>query len=475
MICLTLFVILWNLLVMSSDGQHIGDVQLVGGSVPHEGRMELYLGARGWFTTCDVTWTILDATVVCRQLGYPGVAFATLGAEFGRSTEKHLLARTWNCTGSERKLGQCHYQPTYPCNDVVGVICQDPSYIGCFNDERGIFHSFLQEDYFISSSLTIESCKEFCSEISHPIIGLKNGGECYCGDSRDVITGHSKYPDASCQKPCSGNERQICGGTRTGDHDSISVFDVNLGECEDPGVPTNGIRLSEWFKFGDVVKFYCDPGYEMVGASVVQCIITKRSDGHAVHWNESTPTCVKERNQSTDGSVIPSGGPSEDTTKPTNMKTQSILSSEKSRSPFTGNDVDLLTEGDITYFTELFDEQTEILQNDEVPKNGLFGLPEHLTILVGVAGIFVVCLMSTILISITKKIICRKRRAYHSINIERRLSEETNPDGAYVYEPLTESGLYSKPLRSSLRRGFKRLSRRPWSDLDQDGDSDEAL
>lgn len=101
----------------------------------------------------------------------------------------------------------------------------DPSYIGCFNDERGIFHSFLQEDYFISSSLTIESCKEFCSEISHPIIGLKNGGECYCGDSRDVITGHSKYPDASCQKPCSGNERQICGGTRTGDHDSISVFD----------------------------------------------------------------------------------------------------------------------------------------------------------------------------------------------------------------------------------------------------------
>lgn len=75
------------------------DVQLVGGSVPHEGRMELYLGARGWFTTCDVTWTILDATVVCRQLGYPGVAFATLGAEFGRSTEKHLLARTWNCTG----------------------------------------------------------------------------------------------------------------------------------------------------------------------------------------------------------------------------------------------------------------------------------------------------------------------------------------------------------------------------------------
>lgn len=65
----------------------------------------------------------------------------------------------------------------------------------------------------------------------------------------------------------------------------------------------------------------------------------------------SVPAITEERNQSTDGSVIPSGGPSEDTTKPTNMKTQSILSSEKSRSPFTGNDVDLLTEGDITYFT----------------------------------------------------------------------------------------------------------------------------
>lgn len=80
---------------------------------------------------------------------------------------------------------------------------------------------------------------------------------------------------------------------------------VNLGECEDPGVPTNGMRLSEWFKFGDVVKFYCDPGYEMVGASVVQCIITKRSDGHAVHWNESTPTCVsKYRRKMTGGTLV---------------------------------------------------------------------------------------------------------------------------------------------------------------------------
>ena len=47
-----------------------GAVRLVGGSVPHEGRVEICYSNQ-WGTVCDNYFTSTDARVVCRQLGYP--------------------------------------------------------------------------------------------------------------------------------------------------------------------------------------------------------------------------------------------------------------------------------------------------------------------------------------------------------------------------------------------------------------------
>ena len=54
---------------MSSQCNH-GEVRLVGGSVPSEGRVEICINTYTWGTVCDDGWDDRDASIVCRQLGY---------------------------------------------------------------------------------------------------------------------------------------------------------------------------------------------------------------------------------------------------------------------------------------------------------------------------------------------------------------------------------------------------------------------
>ena len=50
-----------------------GDVRLVGGSNPLEGRVEVCIN-RAWGTICDNGFSDRDATVVCNQLQYPYIS-----------------------------------------------------------------------------------------------------------------------------------------------------------------------------------------------------------------------------------------------------------------------------------------------------------------------------------------------------------------------------------------------------------------
>ena len=102
-----------------------GNVRLVGGTLPNEGRVEVYHNGK-WGTVCDDGWDIDDASVVCRQLGPLLATGAPGGATFGAGSGPIWYDEV-NCTGCEMNLTQCSHNGVGVHNcvhgDDAGVIC----------------------------------------------------------------------------------------------------------------------------------------------------------------------------------------------------------------------------------------------------------------------------------------------------------------------------------------------------------------
>ena len=63
-----------------------GDIRLSGGLTPNEGGVEICFGGK-WGTVSDDGWSIPDAEVVCRQLGYSSLGIKNvLNASISKSS-----------------------------------------------------------------------------------------------------------------------------------------------------------------------------------------------------------------------------------------------------------------------------------------------------------------------------------------------------------------------------------------------------
>ena len=101
-----------------------GEIRLIGGSQPYEGRVEVCRN-NVWGTVCDDSWGALDATVVCRQAGYSSFdAVARVGAFYGQGRGPIFLDDV-NCNGTEQSLTDCAASTTSNCvhSEDAGVTC----------------------------------------------------------------------------------------------------------------------------------------------------------------------------------------------------------------------------------------------------------------------------------------------------------------------------------------------------------------
>ena len=106
-------------------------VRLTGGANLYEGRVEVF-HRDSWGTVCDAHWTLKEANVVCRQLGFEaGASAAVRSAGFGEGIGNIWMDEV-NCVGHERRLIDCNHLGLgkHKCDHSkdAGVICIPGNY-----------------------------------------------------------------------------------------------------------------------------------------------------------------------------------------------------------------------------------------------------------------------------------------------------------------------------------------------------------
>ena len=94
-----------------------GDIRLVGGSNPYEGRLEVFLaGTEEWATVCSEHWDFIRAEQVCEKLGYrPATSIGTTpSSEAGTGP-------VTSCLQTDRYLNTTQCQSSQLCSESVGV------------------------------------------------------------------------------------------------------------------------------------------------------------------------------------------------------------------------------------------------------------------------------------------------------------------------------------------------------------------
>uniref|UniRef100_A0A6Q2WRC6 Lysyl oxidase homolog n=1 Tax=Esox lucius TaxID=8010 RepID=A0A6Q2WRC6_ESOLU len=111
-------------------------VRLKGGAKLGEGRVEV-LKNNEWGTVCDDRWTLLSASVVCRELGFGSAKDAFTGARMGQGIGPIHMNEV-QCLGTEKSIWNCGFKniTSEDCQHIedAAVRCNTP-YMAFENSE----------------------------------------------------------------------------------------------------------------------------------------------------------------------------------------------------------------------------------------------------------------------------------------------------------------------------------------------------
>ncbi|XP_041484159.1 uncharacterized protein LOC121430815 [Lytechinus variegatus] len=277
----------------------VDGVRLLGGNKPNQGRLQVRFDhGSSYQYMCAESWTVENSIVLCRQLGYPGLVRdyrTTSGLPFESTYDGDTVSNVASvrCGGSEYDLASCpnnHSIISCSIDQTVSIICHDYGYLGCFRqrpENFGYVPNSVRFNYAITDN---DECIVRC-----------RGGYDYAGISGSLCICTFRYPsveldpsgDEQCDELCETNSLQACGNyAEYAQQPFYTFYSTRDGFCEAQSAPTSGNITQSYNRYGDVVTFRCNPGYEIVGSESLQCIRTSENTSE-ISWNGAPPTCEK--------------------------------------------------------------------------------------------------------------------------------------------------------------------------------------
>ncbi|XP_034324268.2 uncharacterized protein [Magallana gigas] len=115
------------------------------------------------------------------------------------------------CTGDKEQVcGGSWRLAVYKNTKFVPLTIVKSGYKGCFKDKR--FGRALPDKVTkLGDGMTVETCRDICKKEKTKYYGLEAKKECWCG--KKMPDSSAKTSDADCKSPCSGNNKQGCGGS----------------------------------------------------------------------------------------------------------------------------------------------------------------------------------------------------------------------------------------------------------------------
>ncbi|XP_020289719.1 uncharacterized protein LOC109857630 isoform X2 [Pseudomyrmex gracilis] len=157
-------------------------IRLRGGSGPNEGYVEVQGAMPGWGVVCDFrnSWTLKEAYVVCRQLGYVrGAEMAWQGRNNRNEAPSWIAANSVTCVGNETRFQSCKFTHNQECRvdrDAIGVRCVPNRVAHCRKDEishEGQCYHLTDPD----SGFSRAEAQEYCARRNARIIDITSQAE----------------------------------------------------------------------------------------------------------------------------------------------------------------------------------------------------------------------------------------------------------------------------------------------------------